>query len=100
VTAGKINFDISNTGEHPHTLIVILTDLPPDGLTTNAQGQFDPAGSAGGETTIAQTAGIVGGASDVLSYELEAGNYVLISNAVIDGVADYSNGMHASFTVE
>ncbi len=100
VPAGRINFNISNTGEHPHTLIVILTDLPPDGLTTSAQGQFDPAGSAGGETILAQTSGIGSGANDVLSYELEAGSYVLISNAVIDGVADYANGMYAAFTVE
>jgi hypothetical protein len=98
--AGTVNFHISNEGEFPHTLIIIRTDQAPDSLNKNAQGQYDPAGSSGGETIWSQTPGISAGTTDLLGDDLDVGNYVLISNVVNDGVGDYGKGMYAAFTVE
>ena len=100
VPAGTIHFNISNEGEFPHTLIIIKTDLAPDELPTNAQGQYDPAGSSGGEVIYSQTPGISAGSMDLLGDDLDPGNYALISNVVNDGVADYESGMYTAFTVE
>ena len=102
VPAGTVVFRITNSGELGHVLMIVETDLEPDALPTTAAGAFAPGDGA---TIIANTPNIRGGASDAFSRDLEAGNYVLISNNVNDAIggsnqADYASGMHTPFTVE
>jgi glucose/arabinose dehydrogenase len=97
--AGVFTFVTTNDGTIPHELVIVDTDLAPDALPQTENGRFDLAG--GGAVVLAQTPAISTGGTDRLSYELEAGNYVLISNLVnAEGEGDYSLGMYTAFTVE
>ena len=92
-TAGTVTFNISNTGATIHNFRVIKTELAPDQLPIDQSGfqvdetQVDVVES--GKDLNPQ-------ASEVVTAELTAGNYVLICNVA----SHYQSGMRAAFTVE
>ena len=91
--AGEITFDITNDAEQTHEFVVFQTDLAPDQLPTDENGDVDEAGE--GVTHIDEVEDIAGGSSQSLTVNLDAGSYVLICNLP----GHYAQGMHAGFTV-
>jgi uncharacterized cupredoxin-like copper-binding protein len=90
--AGEVTFDVSNDAEQTHEFVVFQTDLPPDQLPTNEDGDVDEEGE--GVTLVDEIEDIEGGSSQSLTVNLEAGSYVLICNLP----GHYQQGMHASFS--
>ena len=88
-----------NQGTRPHELVVIKSDLPPDGLPlvdgkvnedkVNISGEIEP---------------LAAGATREATFELSPGKYLLICNIVelVPGAtpqSHYQNGMLAAFLV-
>ena len=92
--AGDVTFDIQNDAEQTHEFVVFKTDLAPDALPTNEDGDVDEEGE--GVEHIDEVEDIVGGSSAELTVNLDAGAYVLICNLP----GHYAQGMHTEFTVE
>jgi uncharacterized cupredoxin-like copper-binding protein len=91
--AGELTFDVHNDAEQTHEFVIFKTDLAPDQLPTNADGDVDEEGE--GVQHIDEIEDITGGSDKSLTVTLDAGNYVLICNLP----GHYSQGMHAAFTV-
>jgi uncharacterized cupredoxin-like copper-binding protein len=72
---------------------VFKTDLPPDQLPTNEDGDVDEEGE--GVEAIDEVEDIAGGSDAELTVNLDAGSYVVICNLP----GHYRQGMHAAFTV-
>lgn len=92
VSAGSATFEVKNKGTIAHDLVIIRTDtdeasLPTDGTEVNEE----TAGTIAGRLT-----NIAAGASGSGSFELAAGNYVLICNVA----GHYAQGMHAALVVQ
>ena len=94
VPAGTVNFTVNNPDTRAHVFIVIKTDLAPDMLVM-AGTAADPAASGTVLGTIMRDR-LGAGASASISFELDAGSYVLICNRG----SHYSRGMTVAFTVE
>jgi uncharacterized cupredoxin-like copper-binding protein len=92
-TAGTVDFEISNAGPSVHEFVVFQTDLAPDQLPVNDDGTVNEEGK--GVTHIDEVEDIAVGATESLSVDLDAGNYVLICNLP----GHYQAGMHTAFTV-
>jgi uncharacterized cupredoxin-like copper-binding protein len=91
--AGEVTFDVQNDAEQTHEFVVFKTDLAPDQLPTNADGDVDEEGE--GVTHIDEIEDVTGGSSKSLTVNLDAGSYVLICNLP----GHYRQGMHTAFTV-
>lgn len=91
--AGAITFDVTNDAEQTHEFVVFKTDLAPDQLPTNSDGDVDEEGE--GVTHIDEIEDVTGGSSKSLAVNLDAGSYVLICNLP----GHYRQGMHTAFTV-
>ena len=91
VDSGAVVLTAQNDGAVPHQLTIARTDLAADALPT-AGGLVDEAGL----DVLGATGEFLGGESEDLSVELEAGSYVLFCNVA----GHYDLGMHAGFTVE
>ncbi len=85
--AGKVTFDVTNTGKLPHEMVVIKTDKAAGALGSGAR--VPEAGSVG------ETGDLAPGKSASKTFKLKAGNYVLICNIA----GHYSSGMHTAFKV-
>lgn len=92
-SAGRIDFEISNAGPSVHEFVVFQTDLAPDQLPVNDDGTVNEEGK--GVTHIDEVEDIAVGATEPLSVDLDAGDYVLICNLP----GHYQAGMHTAFTV-
>jgi uncharacterized cupredoxin-like copper-binding protein len=91
--AGDVSFDIQNDAGQTHEFVVFKTDLAPDQLPLNEDGDVDEEGT--GVTHIDEVEDIAGGSSENLTVKLDAGKYVLICNLP----GHYKLGMHTGFTV-
>jgi len=90
--AGDITFHIKNTSaSEMHEMVIIQTDITPDQLPTDADGNIaeDKLVSPGEKGDIAA------GQSADLTLKLPAGKYMLICNQP----QHFKQGMHTSFTV-
>ncbi len=94
VPAGTVNFTVNNPDTRDHVFIGIKTDLAADALVM-AGAAADPAASGTVLGTITRE-DLGAGASANISFELDAGSYVLICNRG----SHYSRGMNVAFTVE
>ena len=92
VAAGAVDFQVSNDGAGlPHNLRVIRTDLAPDSLPVSG-GQVDESQV----NVVASTSqDLAMGATETVSANLTAGNYVLICNLS----NHYGQGQYTAFTV-
>ena len=82
-SAGDVTFDITNDAGQTHEFVVFKTDLAPDQLPTDENGDVD------------EVEDIEGGSTKSLTVNLDAGSYVLICNLP----GHYAQGMHAGFSV-
>jgi hypothetical protein len=101
VSAGSVTFDATNTGpDDPHELVVFRTDLAPDALPTNDNGAVNEEGE--GIELIGEIEEFPVGETDSASFDLDAGNYVLVCNIWDEDEqeAHYAEGMRLAFTVE
>ena len=94
VPAGTVDFSVTNVDARDHVFIVIKTDLPADGLVMDGR-SADPAASGTVLGTITRDQ-LGPGATAAVSFEMDAGSYVLICNRG----SHYSRGMNVAFTVE
>lgn len=93
VPAGTVTFNVSSDGAIFHNLIVVATDLAPDGLPVD--GALFAVDEQQVEV-VASTADLDPGDTEELTVDLAAGDYVLICNIP----THYSAGMTVAFTVE
>jgi uncharacterized cupredoxin-like copper-binding protein len=91
--AGDVTFNIQNDAGQIHEFVVFKTDLAPDALPLNEDGDVDEEGT--GVTHIDEVEDIAGGSSQDLTVNLDAGSYVLICNLP----GHYKLGMHTGFSV-
>ena len=91
--AGELTFDITNDAEQTHEFVIFKTDLAPDALPLNADGDVDEEGE--GVEHIDEIEDITAGSTQSLTVTLDAANYVFICNLP----GHYQQGMHAAFTV-
>jgi uncharacterized cupredoxin-like copper-binding protein len=94
--AGHVTFEIRNSGELPHELVVIRTDKDAEGLPIEGvmvvENQLD---------VVARTEHIPAAGQATLAVDLGRGHYVLICN--LSGHYEqsrYGPGMRANFEVE
>ncbi len=102
VPAGKVTFDVKNSGPNdPHELVILKTDLAAEALPTNADGKVEE--EASGIEMIGEIEEIDPGASASGTFDLKPGKYVLICNIVEEEGAEkeahYHLGMRVPFTV-
>ena len=91
--AGELTFDITNDAEQTHEFVIFKTDLAPDALPLDADGNVDEEGE--GVEHIDEIEDITAGSTQSLTVTLDAANYVFICNLP----GHYQQGMHAAFTV-
>jgi uncharacterized cupredoxin-like copper-binding protein len=92
-SAGEVTFDVTNDADQIHEFVVVQTDLAPDALPTNEDGDVDEEGE--GITPVDEIEDIAGGTEQSLTVDLDAGSYVLLCNLP----THYSEGMYSAFTV-
>src|SRR5262245_24720423 len=97
--AGRVTFIADNPGEDVHELVLLDTDLAPDKLPLNADGDVDEA--AMGVQVAGEVEDIAPGKSGELAVDLAAGKYVLVCNiSMPEGTTvehHYALGMRAGF---
>jgi uncharacterized cupredoxin-like copper-binding protein len=86
--AGRVTFNVRNTGTVPHEMVVLRTDKPAASLLNGARA--DEAGNVG------ETGDLAPGATKSFSAGLKAGHYALICNLP----GHYSAGQHIDFIVK
>jgi hypothetical protein len=103
VQAGEVTFDLNNTGEVAHNLIIVKSDLPPAELPVT-DGAVDTArlnlvGNAGPIERGPATEDAEG-----YTVTLSPGKYVLfcdiVSRVGVEVESHYRNGMYTSFLVQ
>ncbi len=93
-TEGEVIFAIANFGTIAHEFIVVKTDYEVGQIPLGANNRFDEEGE--GVEAIGEIKEFPVNTSEVLTVNLEAGNYQLLCNIA----AHYANGMYAAFIVE
>lgn len=99
--AGNVTFEVTNAGpQFKHEFVLIKSDLDPADLPADSTGKVDEAGA--GIQFIGEVEELEIGATQTASFELTAGNYVLICNIVEAAgghESHYTEGMRTAFTV-
>jgi uncharacterized cupredoxin-like copper-binding protein len=85
--AGRVTFNVHNSGTATHEFVVIRTDKPAGSLLKGAKA--DETGNVG------ETGDLSPGASKAVSLNLKSGHYALICNLP----GHYASGQHTDFTV-
>jgi hypothetical protein len=99
---GKITVTAINKGADVHDLVLLETDLPPDGLPVTAQGDVDL--TASGLLVVSEIKDIAPGASgELIIDEAGPGKYVFVCTvATSNGMSvghPYAKGMFKALTV-
>ncbi len=102
VSAGSIRFVASNDGSEPHELVIVKADSAA-ALPTDETGKVDESGLSEG-AFIGEIEEFAAGASEELSFDLDAGTYILFCNIVeeeADGTFEshFQEGMYTTFSV-
>lgn len=90
--AGKVTFAVHNDGPSKHEFVVFKTDLAPDALPKDDNGDVAESDTF---APVDEIEDIAKGADPKLEVDLVAGKYVVICNLP----GHYRQGMSASFTV-
>ena len=91
-TPGEVTFSATNAGPSEHELVVIKTDIAPDQLPVES-GAAEETGTD--LEAIGEIKEFASGGTESATFDLEAGNYVLICNIP----AHYESGMAVGFEV-
>jgi hypothetical protein len=78
VKAGPVRFIVENSGQDPHELVILRTDLSLDQLPRDADGGL--VEEAEGIEMIGEVEDVDPGATKTGDFELAAGRYVLVCN--------------------
>ena len=105
IAAGKVTFNVKNTGTMTHEFVVVKTDLEPGALPTKADGSVNEDGT--GLTAVGELEDVEVGKSKSTTFDLAAGKYVLFCNVVenppmanMGGIASHFKlGMRIGFSV-
>lgn len=89
---GSVTFALDNKGPSVHEFVVFKTDLAPDALPTDDNGDVAESDTF---APVDEVEDIGLGTGESLTVDLAAGNYALICNIA----AHYRQGMHTAFTV-
>jgi uncharacterized cupredoxin-like copper-binding protein len=92
-SSGDLTFEVTNEGPSTHEFVIFKTDLAPDQLPTNEDGEVDEEGE--GVEHVDEIEDIEPNGDGTLEVTLDAGNYVFICNLP----GHYAAGMHTAFTV-
>jgi uncharacterized cupredoxin-like copper-binding protein len=90
--AGKVTFAVHNDGPSVHEFVVFKTDLAPDALPKDDNGDVAESDTF---APVDEIEDIAKGADPTLEVDLAAGKYVVICNLP----GHYRQGMSASLTV-
>jgi uncharacterized cupredoxin-like copper-binding protein len=90
--AGDVTFKVKNDGPSTHEFVIFKTDLSPDDLPTDDDGNVAESDEF---APVDEIEDIESGDSPELTVNLEAGDYVIICNVP----AHYDQGMRTAFTV-
>lgn len=90
VAAGRVTFDVRNTGAVTHEFVVLKTPTLAGKLKTSSAGRADESGNIG------ETGDMAPGTTKKLTIKLAAGHYALICNLP----GHYPAGMYADLTVK
>ena len=96
VAAGAVTFEAENIGEDEHELVVVEA-ADAAALPTDDEGAVDL--EALGEDVIGEIEAFPGGETCEGTFDLAAGDYVLLCNLVHEDEVHVAEGMHAPFTV-
>jgi uncharacterized cupredoxin-like copper-binding protein len=94
VPAGKVTFQVRNSGREKHEFVLLKTDIQPTALPENSEQKVDE--EASGVKHVDELDGVDAGRTRSLTSQLQAGNYVLICNVP----GHVAQGMFARFTVK
>jgi uncharacterized cupredoxin-like copper-binding protein len=97
VAAGAVSFDGTNTGTHPHE-IVVVKGVSPTELKSDATGGVDEEQLPDG-ALIGELEAFSPGRSCSAGFELTAGSYTLFCNTVGDEGSHFQQGMVTTLTV-
>lgn len=103
VDAGEVTFALDNQGGETHEFLVVEAESADD-LPVDADGAFDEE-AFGEENVVDEVEDLESGATEDLTVDLDAGDYVLLCNLVEEEdtgevESHFVEGMHATFTVE
>jgi uncharacterized cupredoxin-like copper-binding protein len=87
--AGKVTFTFVNNGKKKHEMVILKTDEAFDALAIGADNRVSE------DTTVGEIGETEAGKTVVQTFDLEAGNYVLVCNIE----KHYGQGMRSAFTV-
>lgn len=100
-SAGKITFNIANSGDKEHEFVVRKTDLQSDKLPLNADREVSEDATelteVGDPSEVAEIA--AGSTDKTLTVTLQPGHYVIFCNLHVEELLHYDKGMHVDFTV-
>lgn len=91
VPAGEVKFSVSNEGTIPHELVIIRSEADPEALPV--EGGIVPEDEV---DVVGEVEEFPAGETDSGSFNLGAGNYLLICNIP----AHYEQGMRVALTIE
>lgn len=94
VSAGTVNFVVTNQGALEHEFVVLKTDLNPSAFQVPAGA--DKVDEEASGQNVGEVEGIAMMGSKELSLRLQPGNYVLLCNLP----GHYQAGMHVAFQVK
>jgi hypothetical protein len=97
LTAGTVEFVVNNVGQFPHELAVVKGDSYAT-LPLSANGAVDEAALEPG-ALIGRSDRINGGESTTVSFDLEAGDYVLLCNIAVGPNSHAAAGQVLDVTV-
>ncbi len=100
VSAGKVEFAITNGGGFVHEMLVVRTDLAIDELPKASDGAFDETSPE--VQVVASVQDVPAGGTASLTKKLAVGSYFLICNLPAepgDTMSHFQHGMLAPFAV-
>lgn len=97
ISAGTVNFDVTNQGTKEHEFVVFQTDtLAADIPIVSFEGEKDRINEDAGGTNLGETGDLDPGSSKTLSLGLQPGHYVFFCNLP----KHYALGMRIDVTVQ
>ena len=94
--AGRVTFNITNTGKEKHEFVVLATKTPAANFTIGSfEGENDRINEDTVGTNVGETGDMLPGQTKALVIDMQAGHYAVVCNLP----GHYRMGMHEDFTV-